>query len=81
MLDRLVRLDVAAARELDALDDAREVAEQRAVDPLAAVRERRVRPGHVERVDRELAETDREERVELAADPERMRGVDDGLRA
>ena len=44
------------------------------IDPsiaLAAVRERRVRAGHLERVDRLAAENDREERVEMARDPER----------
>ena len=54
---------------------------QRPVDAHAAVREGRVRARHVERVDGHEAEPDREVRVELAADPERVRRLDDRLRA
>ena len=46
------------------------VAEDRAVDPVAAVRERRVRARHLERVDRLGAEPDREVALQLARDPE-----------
>ena len=49
------------------------VPEDRAVDALAPVREGRKRAGHLERVDGLAAEHDREERVEMARDPERRR--------
>ena len=74
-------LDLPRADALDALDDSRPVSEDRAVHAPAVVRERRVRAGHLERVDRERPEPDREVGVEGAADAERVRGLHDRLRA
>ena len=54
---------------------------ERAVDALAVVRDRRVRAGHVERVDGDGAEPDREVRGQVGADPELVRRLDDRPRA
>ena len=70
-------LRVACGRVLLAVhgdDHPRAVPDDRPVDALAAVRERRVRARHLERVDRLAAEPDREVALQRARDPEPVGG-------
>ena len=66
---------VLPSPSIEALDRARLVAEDRAVEAVAAVRERRVRARHLERRRRLGAEADREVRLERRRDPELRRAV------
>ena len=53
--------------------------DQRRVDLASPVGDRRIRPGHLERIHRAGAEPDREVRGEIGADPERVRRYAGGL--
>ena len=77
----VVLCHLAAPARPDALHDARPVLHDRAVHALPVVRDRRVRARHVERVDGDETEPDREVRRKLRADPEPVRGLDDRPRA
>ena len=66
---------------LHLLDDPRPVPDQAAVDAAAAVGDRRERAAHVQRVDGERAEADREVGVERAGDAEVAGRFDDPLRS
>ena len=65
----------------DRRDRPRAVPEDRSVDPLPVVRERRVRARHLERVDGLRAESDREVRLQMAGDPDVVRRPDDVRRS
>ena len=78
--DRRVAMSRPRAHILHLENDARVIAEDRTVHAAAVVRDRRVGAGHIQRVDGEGAEADREERVEMAAHTQRVGHRHDVLR-